>query len=292
MANKMLIAVILGQILSTSTLASSVAYSRVNACGIAAHVATVNLADGDIRVSVALAGGGPGKGESFKSIVTRSNPCAAITGTFFDTRTLIPTGDIVVFGQVVHTGCVGSALCIDVHNRASIVPLSSGRKQNWAGYETVLCCGPSLVSRGKMSVCLSREGFGRSLCAPATRTAVGITRAGKLLLVAVNRKTTLSTVARLLLSLGAVDALSLDGGSSTGFYADGHFHANPPRKLTNLLVVYAKSSDCERARSALVPAPWLPKAAINPLSLVGSALTATAAMPFADARASEISALR
>ena len=292
MANRMLIAILLGQMISTSALASSVAYSRVKARGIAAHVVTVNLADAETRVSVALASGGMGKSESFKSMVRRAHPRAAITGTFFDTHTLIPTGDIAVFGNVVHTGCIGAALCIDAHNKASVVSLSAGRKQNWAGYETVLCCGPVLVSRGKASVCLSRDGFGRSLRAPATRTAVGITRAGKLLLVAVNRKTSLGRVAKVMLSLGAVDALSLDGGSSTGFYSDGRYLANPHRKLTNLLVVYSKSSDYERAKGALVPVSLLPRVAIKPLELVGSALTAAAAMPVADAGISEATALR
>jgi len=291
MANRMLIAVVLGQTLSTSVSGSSVAYSWVKTCGTAAHVVTVNLADAETRVSVALAHGGKGEGESFKSIVNRARPKAAITGTFFDTRTLIPTGDIAVFGSVVHTGCIGAALCIDPNNRASIVSMPTGRKSNWAGYETVLCGGPMLVMRGKPSVSLERDGFGRSLRMPATRTAVGITRAGKLLLVAINRKTSLSKMANVMASLGAVDALSLDGGSSTGFYADGRYFANPPRRLTNVLVVYSKSADYERAATALVPSAWRPKVAIKPLELVGSALTAAAAMPSADGAVSGKGAL-
>lgn len=291
MANRMLIAVVLGQILSTSALGSSVAYSWIKTCGTAAHVVTVNLADLETHVSVALARGGRGKGESFESIVSRARPQAAITGTFFDTRTLIPTGDIAILGNVVHTGCIGAALCIDSNNRASIVSMSTGRKSNWAGYDTVLCGGPILVKSGKTSVSLERDGFGRSLRKPATRTAVGITRAGKLLLVAINRKTTLSKMANVMVSLGAVDALSLDGGSSTGFYAGGRYFANPPRRLTNVLVVYSKSSDYERAATALIPPAWRPRLAIKPLELLGSALTAAAAMPAADAAVSGSSVL-
>lgn len=286
MANRMLIAIVLGQMFSTSALASSVAYSWVKACGTAAHVVTVNLADAETHVSVALARGGRGSGESFKSIVDRARPSAAITGTFFDTRTMIPTGDIAVFGSVIHTGCIGAALCVDAHNRASMVPMSTGRKCNWMGYDTVLCGGPILVTQGKPSVSLERDGFGGALRKPATRTAVGITRTGKLLLVAVNRKISLSKMAKVMVSLGAIDALSLDGGSSTGFYAAGRYFANPPRRLTNVLVVYSRSADYERARTAIVPPGWRPKAAIKPLELVGSALTAAAAMPAADAAVS------
>ena len=264
MMKQLLIAILLGHLASSTALASSITYGVVKSGRITAHVVTVNLADADTRVTVALARGGVGKGESFKSIVKRSRPSAAITGTFFDTKTLIPTGDIAVFGKVVHTGCVGSALCIDSRNKAAVVPLSKGRKQGWGGYETVLCCGPSLISHGSISICLRREGFGCSLAAPATRTAVGITRSGKLLLVAVNSKTSFHAVAKLMRSLGVVDALSLDGGSSTGFYADGRYMAAPGRRLTNLLVVYKTFADYAYARDALVPASMLPKPAAEP----------------------------
>lgn len=259
MTSKVLIAILLGHAFSSCAIASSVAYTKVTSCGVSAHVATVNLADSETRVTVALARGGSGKSESFKSMVGRTRPAAAITGTFFDTRSLVPTGDIAVFGKVVHTGCIGSALCIDFENKPSIVPLREGRKQGWAGYETVLCCGPTLVSGGAVNVRLQHEGFGGSLYASATRTAVGITRAGKLVLVAVNKKTSLHRIAKLMVSIGVVDALSLDGGSSTGFYANGAFKANPPRRLTNLLVVYSTSRTYENAKTALVPASMLPK---------------------------------
>lgn len=252
MIKRMLIAILLGYLISGTASASSVTYGLVKSGGIAAHVVTVNLADPEARVTVALARGGLGKGESFKSMVKRSRPVAAITGTFFDTKTMIPTGDIAVFGKVVHKGCVGSALCIDSRNKAVVVPLRKGRANGWDAYETVLCCGPSLISGGSISVSLKKEGFGRSLTAPATRTAVGITKNGKLLLVAVNRKTSFHAVARLMKSLGVVDALSLDGGSSTGFYANGRYMAAPARRLTNLLVVYKTFADYAYARDQLV----------------------------------------
>ena len=283
MASKALIAILLGSIISASASASRVCYGTVTSGRTYAHVVTVNLTDPQTSVTVALARGGLGKSESFKSIVSRTHPAAAITGTFFDTRTLIPTGDIAVFGKIVHTGCIGSALCIDSNNKAVIVPMLVGRKQGWVGYETVLCCGPALVSKGSMAVSVHHEGFGRSLYAPANRTAVGITRAGKLVLVAVKAKTTLYRVAKLMLALGAREALSLDGGSSTGFYADGRFIANPARKLTNLLVVYSRSSDYTNAKVALVPASLMPKMAVKPQEPAFPTITAAAATPVSDA---------
>jgi len=261
MFRKMLIVLILGQLAVSAVASSSVVYSKVKVGRTVADMVTVNLADPEVKVSVALARGGTGRSEPFKSIVNRTHPSAAISGTFFDTRTYIPTGDIAVFGTVVHTGCIGSALCIGKDNKAEIVPLSTGRKQGWSNYETVLCAGPVLVARGKVAINLQREGFHGSLYAPATRTAVGITRSGKLVLAAINHKTTLYEIARVLIAVGVNDALCLDGGSSTGFYASNKFMAVPYRRLTNLLVVYPKSSDYENAKMALAPASLFPKPA-------------------------------
>lgn len=238
----------------SGTLASNIAYERITAAGIAAHVITINLADPSVRVTVALSRKGSGSSESFKSMMARAHPAAAITGTFFCTRSLIPTGDIAMYGTVVHTGCIGSALCIDTNNNASIVPLAEGRKNKWLGYETVMCAGPTLISNGRVSIDLKREGFSRGLATPTQRTAVGITKAGKLVIVAVNRKASFGAVARLMLKLGTKDALSLDGGSSTALYYQGRFFARPLRKLTNCLVAYSTTEKYTQAKAALAPA--------------------------------------
>ncbi|MCL5104069.1 MAG: phosphodiester glycosidase family protein [Armatimonadetes bacterium] len=234
--------------------ASSIAYSKVKVGRTVAHVVTADLTNREVRVSVELARGGAGRQEPFKSMIGRARPAAAITGTFFDTRTLIPTGDIAVFGTVVHFGCIGSALCIDSNNVPTMVPLRAGRQCRWMGYETVLCAGPTLISQGRTAIALKREGFRRSLCAPARRTAVGITRSGKLLIVAVNRRASLHEVARLMLKLNAKDAVCLDGGSSTAFYYQGRYFATPGRRLTNCLVVYSSTSNYNAAKTALAPA--------------------------------------
>ena len=136
--------------LPVSCLASSVAYSKVKVGRTVAHVVTIDLNDPEVKVSVALARGGAGRQEAFKSIVRRTRPTAAMTGTFFDTRTLMPTGDIAVSGTVVHSGVIGSALCIDSDNKASIIGLKDGRSRAWKGWETVLCAGPRLIEDGTM----------------------------------------------------------------------------------------------------------------------------------------------
>ena len=252
--------VLLGLSLSGACSASSIGYERVTWRALVAHTVTVDLADPRVRVSVALASGGAGRAEGFRSIMNRTRPAAAITGTFFDTRTLHPTGDIALFGTLVHSGSIGSGLCVDASNKATIVPFWTGRKRNWSGYETVLCAGPTLVAGGKVGIELKHEGFRRSLMSGSRRTAVGITQAGKLLLVAVNRKASLYDLAKLMIKLRAKSAVCLDGGSSTALYHQGGYFAVPGRALTNCLVVYSSVEAYNRAKYALAPARLLVRA--------------------------------
>lgn len=254
-----LISTLLGSMSCQPQQPSSIAYQRVRFHNLVAHVITVDLHDPEIKVSVALAAGGTGKAESFKSLVVRVKPYVAITGTFFDTKSLLPTGDIALFGSLIHSGVVGSALTIDSNNNARIVPLRTGRQTNWQGCETVLCAGPTLVSNGKVAIALKHEGFRTSLKRPSRRTAVAITKHGKLLLVCINRRASLYELAKLLVKLNAQDAALLDGGSSTALYYQGRYLAMPGRTLTNCLVVYSSREAYNAAKSELVPAGVLAK---------------------------------
>ena len=253
MLKTLCVALLLGFVTSAESSQTSIAYVKVVSGSTVAHTITVDLNNPNIKVSVALAKGGTGNSELFKSIVNRTHPAAAITGTFFDTKTLMPTGDIALFSTLVHSGCIGSALCIDARNRAAIVPLRKGRKNRWKGYETVMCAGPTLVSGGKVAIAVKHEGFRGSLYKSSRRTAVGITKAGKLLLAAFSRNTSLYDVAKLMVKLNVVDAVSLDGGSSAALYHYGRYFVMPGRRLTNCLVIYATTSDYQRARTALLP---------------------------------------
>ncbi|MDH7601097.1 MAG: phosphodiester glycosidase family protein [Armatimonadota bacterium] len=252
--------ILLGYTASYASQTPSIAYERVRYRHIAAHVVTVNLQDPNVKVSVALAAGGTGSAETFKSMIARTRPYAAITGTFFDTKSLKPTGDIALFGTLVYSGVIGSALTIDQNNNAKIIPLKTGRQTGWQGCETVLCAGPTLVSNGKIAIALKHEGFRRSLLVSTRRTAVGITDAGKLLLVCINRRASLYDLAKLLIQLKTKDAVLLDGGSSTALYYQGRYLAVPGRTLTNCLVVYSSLEAYNAAKNVLAPPEVLAKA--------------------------------
>jgi hypothetical protein len=116
-----------------------------------------------------------------------------------------------------------------------------------------------------VSISLAREGFRNSLTAPARRTAVGITHSGKLVIAAINRSASLHDIARLMVKVGARDALCLDGGSSTGFYHEGRYFAVPGRKLTNCLVIYSARDRYLAARNSLAPERCFARAEPQPL---------------------------
>jgi hypothetical protein len=116
--------------------------------------------------------------------------------------------------------------------------------------------GPRLVKEGVVYVSKQEERFKSDIArGRAARTAVGITKEGKLLLVTVdglprlkeNRNdrssigTTLEDLAEMLIGLGAVEAMNLDGGGSTTMWIDGRVVNRPvngyEQSVSNAIVV-------------------------------------------------------
>lgn len=233
---------------------NSVSYTRSYVNGVVAQVITVNLNDPDVRLTPALARRGVGASERFESILDRTRPTAAITGTFFDTRSLYPTGDIVVDGEMVCRGVVGTAIGIGWNNEIEFLSTRCGAVSDWGGYQSVLCVGPRLLANGKPAVFPRVEGFRDSgIYSASIRAAIGVTKWNKLLLVTTTKPIYLSKLAKVMKALGAQDAATLDGGGSTALYYRGSVIARPKRKLTNLLVVYDSLTSYEQARQNLAP---------------------------------------
>jgi len=226
---------------------SSVSYALRYQAGSRVHVITVNLNDKDVKVVPLLARGGLGRSEAFGGMIARTMPDAAITGTYFGTQCLVPVGDLVVDGNLIHMGRVGTGLAITPSNNALIVPRFQGRQNRWADYEAVICGGPSLVRDGKIVLDPRAEGFrDGGHFRQAARTAVGITRYNKLLLAAVSKPIHLGRMARIMKELGAVQALSLDGGSSAALSYQASIIVPPARRLTHVLAVYSSRARYEQ----------------------------------------------
>lgn len=221
------------------TRPSSVGYEYKRAAGIPLHVVTANLNDRDVRVALVVANGGVGRSEGFQPMLRRTRPSAAITGTYFGIRNLQPTGDLVINGNRVHRGCIGTAVCFTADNMVFFRPHRPGCKKNYEGCQFAVEGGPRLLAGGEIVLAPRAEGFrDPSLFRRNPRTGLGLTAQNKLLLVAVARPIYLSDLARAMQALGAVDAVSLDGGSSTAMWYRGKFPVKPARALTHIVAVY------------------------------------------------------
>ncbi len=217
------------------------------------RVITVDLNNPQVRVGVVTAQR-IGAAEPIWTLLARARPTAAVTGTYFSTRSKLPIGDIVIEGERVHFGGLGTALCITYDNQVRFIRPPRHRQVSWRDYRLVLGAGPRLLQNGRLALYPPGEGFrDPRVYAAVPRTAVGVTRHNKLLMVVITRPVSLRTLAKIMQRLGATDAIALDGGLSTSFYYRRKLSVVPGRRLTNLLVVYENSADYESALSRLKP---------------------------------------
>lgn len=107
-------------------------------------------------------------------------------------------------------------------------------------YPFTLGAGPLLVQNGRIVLNAEREVFSQAFIRQqASRSAIGVTSNGQLILAAVHERSygkgpTLSEIAQIMQRLGAVDALNLDGGSSTGLYLGGELLDRSPRSAARI----------------------------------------------------------
>jgi Phosphodiester glycosidase len=94
-------------------------------------------------------------------------------------------------------------------------------------YTQIAAAGPWLVQSGKVVLDAKSENFGAAFSKEsAVRSAIGSLSTGKIIIVAAHNRAggkgpTLAEMAQLLQQMGTVDALNLDGGSSTSLYLGG-----------------------------------------------------------------------
>jgi hypothetical protein len=94
-------------------------------------------------------------------------------------------------------------------------------------YAQIIAAGPWLVRSNQIVLDAKGENFGVNFSKEAAvRSAIGSTATGNILIFAVHNRAggkgpTLAEMAQLVQQMGAVDALNLDGGSSTSLYLGG-----------------------------------------------------------------------
>jgi len=229
-----------------SLSAQEINYQKIKIEGVWVHVITVNLNSPNVSVRPVLAkrnNGLKNPAEYFRQFVSRLLPRAMINGTFHDTKTYSLAGTLVLNGSIKSFYRRGVAIIFHPDNRVEFVPAKTLNPKHLSGLD-VLTAGPTLLLRGQVRLNPRSEGFGDiALYRPARRAAVGKTANNKLKLVAVNHPITLRKLARIMNLIHCKDAISLDGGGSTGLYYSGKILAVPRRPITNVLVVYEKKRE-------------------------------------------------
>jgi hypothetical protein len=188
-------------------------------------------------------------------MVDKVRPIVAITGTFFDVRSQKPIADVLVDGDLTSHGSRGTVVAIDWFGAVSIFDRPFRSDVDWSAFRYGLRGAVRIVRGGRVQPDPRAQRFhDRRIWGRASRSGLGLTKGGKLLLVVTREKVTLSEFGRAMRSQGVVDGVSLDGGGSTCMYYKGNLVVSPHRRLDNLFVV------CLKAPDRLTEAP------LNPLS--------------------------
>lgn len=236
-----------------------VGYSKIVKNGVPLHVVQIDPRNPDLNLAVVTPMNGIGSRETWAKLVGRARPVAAITGTYFDTRSGVPIGTIGVNGQTIHSSPIGTAFRYSLFDGPSIETVKPWNSCDFSGSSMYLRAGPRLLTGGTPTLYPRAEGFrDPAIFRRSARTAMAITKHGKLLLVATAKPVLLRQLAAALKSMGAVDAMCLDGGSSTGIYYRGKSFVAPKRSLTNVLVVYETIERFEGQVAKLNPNVKLP----------------------------------
>jgi exopolysaccharide biosynthesis protein len=188
------------------------------------------------------------------ALATAASAEVAITGTFFAPSDGTPVADVLVDGALEARGNRGSVFAVDEGGRPMIIDRPFRRKFDWTGFRHGLRGGVRLISNGKVNPNPRAQAFrDPRIWGHAARTGVGISRAGKLVLMATGQNVTLSEFGRAMRAAGAVDALSLDGGGSTCLYYHGKMVVKTGRRLSNMIVLRRTSEPASRVAAESHP---------------------------------------
>lgn len=188
------------------------------------------------RISLALSKYFPSKGQTTSEIASRNHAVAAINGAGFDDKNWSGTGGKPL-GFLIKNG--HKIYDVDYKDWTSVIGFTKSGELV-VGYQSLkqllkhnikdaLWFGPALVVDGQPMI---KSGDGGAGINP--RTAIGQTKDGKVLLLAIDGRgaggsagASYRDVQRIMLKYGAYTASILDGGSSTTMYYKGRIVNTP-----------------------------------------------------------------
>jgi len=218
---------------------------QISTKSIQVNTVHIDLFHPTLSLDAAYANDKIGSTESLKKMAERSKAAVAVNGTFFNaystTEVQIPYGYIVKSGEVINKAS-GDERAIFVYMKTGEARIVDGEKElkellDQDLVQSALQAGPRLVRNSKVDTNPVAEGFKdpKVLTNRAARTSIGVTTDGKLLIVTTS-SATIKEMAEVMVKLGAVEAMNLDGGASSGLYANGKYITTPGRDLSNALV--------------------------------------------------------
>lgn len=149
--------------------------------------------------------------------------------------TIPPAGYVLLFGDAESSlqrrFVAGDAITIGLY-------VEDGTDSFWQRAVTGVGGGPKLVTRGAVDLRFEEEGFRdpKIVSAAGARSLIGVDREGRLVLAVSSG--TIREMANLMLGLGCVEAMNLDGGASSGLWIEGRGYVRKPgRHLNNLLIL-------------------------------------------------------
>ena len=224
-------------------VSKSISYRLIYAAGVPCHVVFVDLRSRKLSLQTVRARDLGARFQTFADFVRQTRPLAAINGTFFDVHSGAIICNLVRNGRLLESGGAGHTFSVGRDRKVRWMTIAgrAGGRVNWKHTEMAISAGPTLVRQKKIVLCPEAEGFSDpGLFREARRSGLATTKSGRLLLVSVNRPITLGQFSRSMKALGVHDAINLDGGTSTGLYAQGSYISKPGRKLTNVLIVRSR----------------------------------------------------
>ncbi len=181
-------------------------------------------------------------------VLTLGQKTLTLKHFFLDRTTLaVQQGEIIV---VVGQGRQSTFLDDLYHGLIKQVNMNFIGSFDWGGVKHAVSGGPWLVKDGKVSLNPESEGVTSTFAkTKAPRTGIGKTAEGEVFLVVVDGRSplsvgaTLEEFATILVQMGCVEAINLDGGGSSALYLLGNIMNRPSdgteRRVANALLLYA-----------------------------------------------------
>ncbi|MBQ9647306.1 MAG: phosphodiester glycosidase family protein [Oscillospiraceae bacterium] len=167
---------------------------------------------------------------------------------------IMTSGTMVCAPNTYYFVCGGDLLHHIPSVGASVSFTTEFSKPAWKDVTTAVSCGPWLLHNGQ-NVFAQNSKYGYlanqkvSEDSVAQRTFAAITASGGLLLgtcIASPRQVT-----QYLQSVGATDAMLLDGGASSMLYANGSTLTSAGRRLNNVIAIYGTTAEAKPAASSV-----------------------------------------